>query len=122
MNGVGATVRAVGSGATLEPTVVPPVPVVVEEQVARETLVPVKTAALLQDMRAHLSLKLGVATGPTELVSTVCMPALQSPVLLKWVQALVLHWILRPISLCKAETSGTVAQWSYKINGSISAT
>ncbi len=39
---------------------------------AEETLVPVKTAALLQDMHTHLSLKLGVATGPTELVSTVC--------------------------------------------------
>ncbi len=69
MNGDGETV---GSGATLEPTVVPPVPVVVEEQVARVTLVPVKTAAILQDMRAHLSFKLGVATGPTEHVSTVC--------------------------------------------------
>ncbi len=72
LKGVGATVRAVGSGATLKPTVVPLVPVVVEEQVAKEALVPVKTAALLQDMHTHLSFKLGVATGPTELVSTVC--------------------------------------------------
>ncbi len=72
MKGVGATVRAAGSGATLEPTVVPLVPVVVEEQVAKEALVPVKTAALLQEMRAHLSFKHWVATGPTELVSTVC--------------------------------------------------
>ncbi len=72
MKGVGAAVRAVGSGATLEPTVVPPVPVIVEEQVAKETLVPVKTAALHQDMLAHLSFKLWVATGPTELASTVC--------------------------------------------------
>ncbi len=39
---------------------------------ARETLVPVKTVALHQDMHAHLSFKLGVATGPTDLVSTVC--------------------------------------------------
>ncbi len=72
MNGVGATVRAVGIGATLEPTVVPTVPVVVEEQVSRETIVPVKTASLLQDMRAHLSFKLWVATGPTEFVSPMC--------------------------------------------------
>ncbi len=50
----------------------PLVPLVVEEQVAKEALVPVKTAALLQDMLAHLSFKLWVATGPTELVPTVC--------------------------------------------------
>ncbi len=72
LKGVGATVRAVGSGATLEPTVVPPVPVVVKIQVAKEALVPVKTAALLQEMRAHLSFKLWVATGSTELVSSTC--------------------------------------------------
>ncbi len=47
MKGFGTTVRAVGIGATLEPTVVPPVPVVVKKQVAEETLVLVKTAALL---------------------------------------------------------------------------
>ncbi len=72
LKGVGATVRAVGSGATLEPTVVPLVPVVVEEQVTEEALVFVGTPALLQDMHAHLSFKLGVTTGSTELVSTVC--------------------------------------------------
>ncbi len=72
MKGFGATVRAVGIGATLEPTVVPPDPVVVEEQVAEEALVSVGTPALLQEIGAHLGLKFGVAAGPTELVSTMC--------------------------------------------------
>ncbi len=72
MKGFGATVRAVGIGATLEPTVVPPDPVVVEEQVAEEALVSVGTPALLQEMGAHLSFKLWVATGPTEFVSPMC--------------------------------------------------
>ncbi len=49
-----------------------PVPVVVKEHVAEEALVSVGTPALLQEMGAHLSFKLGVATGPTELVSTMC--------------------------------------------------
>ncbi len=72
MKGFGATVRAVGIGATLEPTVVPPVPVVVKKQVAEGALVSVGTAALPQEMGAHLSFKLGVATGPTEFVSPMC--------------------------------------------------
>ncbi len=72
MNGFGATGIAVGGGATLEYTAVPPDPVVVEEQVAEEALASVETAALLQEMGAHLSFKLGVATGPTEFVSPMC--------------------------------------------------
>ncbi len=72
MKGFGATVRAVGIGATLEPTVVPPVPVVVKTQVAEEALVSVGTPALPQEVDAHLSLKLGMATGPTEFVSPMC--------------------------------------------------
>ncbi len=58
-------------GATLEPTVVPPVPVVVKEQVTEEALGSVGTPALLQEMCTHLSFDLWVATGPTELVPTV---------------------------------------------------
>ncbi len=38
---------------------------------AEEALVSVGTPALLQEMGAHLSFKLWVATGPTELVPTV---------------------------------------------------
>ncbi len=67
----GATVRAVGSGATLEPTVVPPVPVVVKEQVAEEVPVSVGTPALLQEMRTHLSFKLKDAP-TTYLISCSC--------------------------------------------------
>ncbi len=59
-------------GATLERTAVPFVPLVVEEQVAEEALVSVETTALLQEVDAHLSLKLGVATDPTEFVSPTC--------------------------------------------------
>ncbi len=39
---------------------------------AEEALVSVGTPALLQEMRTHLSFELWVATGPTELVPTMC--------------------------------------------------
>ncbi len=49
MKGFGATVRAVGIGATLEPTVVPPVPVVVKKLVAEEALEPTYAASYEKD-------------------------------------------------------------------------